>query len=88
MGSFVFCPNKPKNRASACENCKAKRSKSADLCTAMHAPVICMTVGDMPVYANEPLSGWKIKPLVPSNRIFSRSDGDKFVCKPLDFELL
>ena len=51
MGSFVFCPNKPKERASACENCKAKRSKSADLCTAMrdmHAPVICMTVGDMP----------------------------------------
>ena len=40
MGSFVFCPNKPKTRASACENCKAKRSKSADLCTAMHAPVI------------------------------------------------
>ena len=39
-----------KKRASACENCKAKRSKSADLCTAMHAPVICMTVGDMPVY--------------------------------------
>ena len=50
MGSFVFCPNKPKKRASACENCKAKRSKSVDLCTAMHAPVICMTVRDMPVY--------------------------------------
>ena len=40
MGSFVFCPNKPKKRASACENCKAKRSKSVDLSTAMHAPVI------------------------------------------------
>ena len=39
MGSFVFCPNKPKKRASACENCKAKRNKSADLCIAMHAPV-------------------------------------------------
>ena len=44
MGSSVFCPNKPKKRASACENCKAKRSKSADLCTAMHAPVIWRSV--------------------------------------------
>ena len=44
MGSFVFCPNKPKKRASACENCKAYRRKSAGLCTAMHAPVIWRSV--------------------------------------------
>ena len=42
MGSFVLCPNKPKKRPSACENCKAKRSNSADLCTASG-----MTDGDM-----------------------------------------
>ena len=57
---------------------RRKRSKSAGLCTAMHAPVIWRSVTcrmRLPVYANEPLSGWKI---VPSNRIFSRSDGDKF----------
>ena len=49
-GFFRVLSRQTKKRASACENCKAKRSKSADLCTAMHAPVICMTVGDMPVY--------------------------------------
>ena len=66
------------------------------ICGSFAPPYACasdMTIGDMRMphasaYANEPLSGWKIKPLVPSNRIFSRSDGDKFVCKPLDFELL
>ena len=56
MGSFVLRLNKPEKKASVCENGKAKRSKSADLCTASD-----VMGGDiaLPVYANEPLSGGK-----------------------------
>ena len=40
------------------------------------------------MYANEPLSGWKSKPLGAVKSAISHGDRDKLVSQPLDFELL
>ena len=40
------------------------------------------------MYANEPLSGWKSKPLGAVKSALSNGDRDKLVSEPLDFELL
>ena len=40
------------------------------------------------VYANEPLSGWKSRPLSAVKSALSHGDRDKLVSQPLKFELL
>ena len=56
-----------------------ERSKSAFL-DLRHRPV--------GMYANEPLSGWKRKPLGAVKSALCHGDRDKLVSQPLDFELL
>ena len=64
-----------------------RKKKQICLRRSLHAAAV--TAGRaLSEYASESLSGWKIKPVVPSNRLFSRSDGDKLFSKPLDFERL
>ena len=71
---------------------RTARRKEAEICGSLHrhAPTIWRAVICIASVCKWTgwIVRWKIKPLVPSNQIFSRSDGEKFVFKPLDFELL
>ena len=81
-GSFVMCPNKANKDSARCTWRSERRKKQLEstFVDLRHRPV--------GMYANEPLSGWKSKPLGAVKTALSHGDRDKLVSQPLDFELL
>ena len=78
-GSFVLCPETKLTRP--VHSAHEDRRKEANRPSSISGT-------DVGMYANEPLSGSKSKPLGAVKSALSHGDGDKRFSKLLDFELL
>ena len=80
-GSFAMCLNKANKDSARCTWRSQRRKKQLEsaFVDLRHRPV--------GMYANEPLSGWKSKPLGAVKSALSDGERDKLVSQPLDFEL-